>query len=42
MFVFARDSMKDRITRVNYDSVKLGFMGSIGNKVINNIYEREQ
>ena len=32
MFVLARDPSKDRVTRVNYDTVKLGFMGSFANK----------
>ena len=31
-FILAKDAIKDRITRVNYDTVKLGFMGSFANK----------
>jgi hypothetical protein len=32
IFIFARDHIKDRVTRVSYDTVKLGFMGSFANK----------
>jgi hypothetical protein len=31
-FIFARDAIKERITKVNYVTVKLGFMGSFANK----------
>ena len=32
LIIFAKDSLKDRISKVSYDTVKLGFMGSIANK----------
>lgn len=33
IFVFAKDRLKERITKVSCDTVKLGFMGKIANKV---------
>jgi synaptojanin len=30
--IFVRSSIKEKITRVNYDLVKLGTMGTTGNK----------
>jgi hypothetical protein len=32
LFIYAKEQMKDRITRITYDTIKLGFMGQIGNK----------
>jgi hypothetical protein len=32
LFVFAKDSIKDRISRIEYDTVKTGLAGTLGNK----------
>ena len=32
LFVYAKEKMKERIARISYDTIKLGFMGQIGNK----------
>ncbi len=37
MFLFAKDRLKERITKVSCDTVKLGFMGKIANKVKSNL-----
>lgn len=32
LFIYTKDRFKDRITKVSYDTIKLGFLGQVANK----------